>query len=94
MEVYYLLLNSTEIKEFKSGAIELVSESISSKLKDAIKDLLLKWSGKEWSVSIIKEPEQITLKEQILAQVHSGKNWEMIKKHFPTAKISDLLLNN
>lgn len=94
LEIYYLLLNSVEIKEFKMGAIELISESINNKLKDSLKDLLLNWTGTEWNISIIKNQEQTTLKEQMLSQVHSGDNWSMIKKHFPSAKISDLLLNN
>ena len=94
MEIYYLLLNSAEIREFKKGVMELTSESINNKLQSIIKDVLRNWIGIEWNVSVVKDHVQTTLNEQILGHVYSGKNWEMIKKHFPSAKISYLLLNN
>ncbi|WP_425364142.1 DNA polymerase III subunit gamma/tau [Candidatus Tisiphia endosymbiont of Hybos culiciformis] len=94
MEIYYRLLNQVELKAFALQAIEIAGNDLNSKIKEQIGSLLFAWSGKIWDVIITKQPQIITLKEQLMNKVKSSKDWEILTKHFPNITISDILLKN
>jgi DNA polymerase-3 subunit gamma/tau len=92
MDIYYLLLNNVELKKFGDEVIEIAVENINNNSKEQIGSLLFAWTGKKWNVIIQKQHEIVTLKEQIINRVESDEDWKILKKHFPSARISDLLL--
>ncbi|MGI4775563.1 MAG: DNA polymerase III subunit gamma/tau [Janthinobacterium lividum] len=92
MDIYYQLFNEYELKNFENENFEIASENVNIKLKDQIASLLLKWSGRKWNVIIAKSSGTVSLKNQLVSKIESGKEWTTIKKFFPSANISDILM--
>ena len=51
-------------------------------------------SNEKIEIIILKEQQQTTLKSQLIDKIESGDGFSLIKKHFPDAKIMDILLKN
>ncbi|HJD60589.1 MAG TPA: DNA polymerase III subunit gamma/tau [Rickettsia endosymbiont of Columbicola hoogstraali] len=94
IEIYYFLLNSIELKNFYDNKLEIVSSEIASKIKKQIENLLFTFSNEKIEIIILKEQQQTTLKKQLTDKIESGDGFSLIKKHFPDAKIMDILLKN
>lgn len=94
IEIYYLLLNNIEIKNFSNNKLEIISSEITKKIKQQIEDLLFAFSKEKFEVVIIKEQQQQTLKSQLINKIESSNDFNLIKKHFPDSKITDILLKN
>ncbi|MCZ6901726.1 MAG: hypothetical protein O7C62_03210 [Rickettsia endosymbiont of Ixodes persulcatus] len=48
----------------------------------------------KFEVIIIKEQNKQTLKNQLIGKIEASNDFALIKKHFPNAMISDILLKN
>ncbi len=94
MEIYYLLLNEVEIKSFANNKLRIVGPNITSKVKQQISELLFSWSNEQFEVLVTKQLEIQNLKSQLTNKIEASKDLELIKKHFPSAIISDILLKN
>lgn len=92
MEIYYLLLNSVQVKSFEDNLINIAGENIPIKLKDQISNLLFAWTGEKWNVLITKQLEICTLKHELIEKLKVSEEWKMIQEHFPEANISDILI--
>lgn len=87
-------MNSIELKNFYDNKLEIVSSEITSKIKKQIENLLFTFSNEKIEIIILKEQQQTTLKSQLTDKIESGDGFSLIKKHFPDAKIMDILLKN
>ncbi|WP_341789941.1 DNA polymerase III subunit gamma/tau [Rickettsia endosymbiont of Polydrusus tereticollis] len=94
MEIYYLLLNEVEIKSFANNKLRIVGPNITSKAKQQISELLFSWSKEKFEVLVTKQLEIQNLKSQLTNKIEASKDLELIKKHFPSSIISDILLKN
>ncbi len=93
MEIYHLLLNQVEIKEFVSQKMQIASNTnISLNIITKMEKLLQKWSGQDWKISNLKQDSISSLKEEMLAKVKETGDYLTIKNKFPNANISDILL--
>ncbi|AFB21575.1 DNA polymerase III subunit gamma/tau [Rickettsia canadensis] len=94
IDIYYFLLNHTELKNFGYNRLEFFSLEITSKIKKQIEDLLVTFSKEKFEVIIIKEQNKQTLKNQLIGKIEASNDFALIKKYFPNAMISDILLKN
>lgn len=94
IEIYYFLLNSTELKNFYDNKLEILSSETTNKIKKQIENLLFAFSNEKIEIIILKEQQQTILKNQLIDKIESGDSFSLIKKHFPDAKIMDILLKN
>jgi DNA polymerase-3 subunit gamma/tau len=94
IEIYYLLLNQVEIKNFSNYTLEIAGENINHKLKERINELLFKWAEKKWQVIVTKQSQISTLKEKLINKVKSTESWQLVNEHFSSAMISDILKIN
>ena len=93
MNLYYTLLNSVEVKEFAKEKMLLACRNtdISSK---KIESLLHDWSGKRWKVLLEKQDKIFTLRNKLLQKAEQSEDYQLIKKNFPDADISDIVLGS
>jgi DNA polymerase III subunit gamma/tau len=91
LEIYYLLLNEVEIKSFDNNKLEIITPKALTKI-DKIKELLSLWSNKDWTILTSKNVKIKTLKEQMLEKAKISEDFQVIKNHFPSADISDIIL--
>lgn len=94
MEIYYQLMNEVEIKSFSNDSIEIASNNLNIKIKEQLHNLLLRWSGKAYNVSITKQLKIVPFKEQLIDKVKTSQNWKTLIQHFPNITISDILLSS
>ncbi|WP_347939160.1 DNA polymerase III subunit gamma/tau [Rickettsia oklahomensis] len=94
IDMYYFLLNHTELKNFGDNRLEFCSFEATSNIKKQIEDLLVTFSKEKFEVIIIKEQNKQTLKNQLIGKIEANNDFALIKKHFPNAMISDILLKN
>ena len=92
IDIYYFLLNHTAIKNFTGNKLEFCSLKVTSKLKKQIEDLLSAFTKEKFEVVVTKEQNKQTLKNQLIDKISASNAFGLIKKHFPNAKISDILL--
>ena len=93
MDIYYLLLNEVEIKEFSSGKI-IAAGNININIATKIEKLLKEWSKKDWKIATEKQTKIISLKDKMLEKVKQAEDYQIIKKYFPDANISDIILKS
>lgn len=92
-EVYYFLFNKAEIKSFKSTVLEIsCNKNTDRNLIKQISNLLSLWKKEQCSINISKQEVIIPFKSIMISEVKSDSNWDLIKKNFPNATISDLIL--
>ena len=92
MELYYSLLNDLEVKIINQGNIEIFSNSKFTQEKK-LKSVLHDWSGIDWKIVEHTGGNQITsLKQILLEKAKSSEDFAVIKNHFPSADISDIIL--
>ena len=91
MEIYYLLLNEVEVKEFVSEEMTIAG-NINSNITSKIRNLLKDWSSKDWKIVIFKQDNITSLKDKMLKQVKERGDYQLIKNNFPEANISDIIL--
>lgn len=94
IDIYYFLLNNTELKNLSDHRLELVSLEVTSKIKKQIEDLLAAFTKEKLEIVIIKEQSKQTLKNQLIGKIEVSNDFGLIKKHFPNVTISDILLKN
>ena len=95
LEIYYLLLNQAEIKNFSNCTLEIAGDNINLRLKEKIVELLFQWAQQKWQVIISKQTQILTLKEKLINKVKSSESWQLVNKHFSSAMITDILkINN
>lgn len=91
MEIYYLLLNEVEVKEFSNQKMKLegnISHTTISKLENLLKE----WSKQVWQISYLKSNQITSLKDKMLEKVKISEDYQIIKNYFPEANISDIIL--
>jgi DNA polymerase-3 subunit gamma/tau len=93
MELYYVLLNEVEIKNFNEPLIEIAANTKLTQEKN-LKSLLHKWSGTEWNVIVSKQDKINSLKQEVLKKVKESKDFTVIKNSFPNADVSDIILKS
>lgn len=93
MEIYYLLLNEVEVKEFGSKKM-LIAGNVNINVATQIEKLLKNWSQKDWKVATAKQNKIISLKEKMLDKVKQAGDYQVIKDYFPDANISDIILKS
>ena len=91
IEIYYLLLNEVEVKEFVSEEMTIAG-NINSNVAGKIRNLLKDWSSKDWKIVIFKQDNITSLKDKMLEQVKERGDYQLIKNNFPEANISDIIL--
>lgn len=93
IELYYILLNEVEVKNFTSPLIEI---AVSTKITQEkhLKSLLHKWSGIEWNIIISQQENINSLKKTLLEKVKNSEDFSVIKNNFPNADISDIILKS
>ncbi len=69
-----------------------IAGSLTGKARTQIEKLLCDFSEEKFEVIIIKQSDITTLKSQLTNKIESSKDWKLIKKHFPSSKISSILL--
>lgn len=92
IEIYYYLLNDTEIKLLSENKMHFISSKSSSNIKPRIRNLLKSWSGQEHEISISQSDKIKSFKEEMIEEVRSSEDFNIIKQKFPMANISDILL--
>lgn len=90
-QTYYFLLNEIEIGSFTNNELALIGEC-SKDMQSKIEGLLTDWSSKNWQISIRKDDKIESLKQKMLKKVKLAEDYQIIKKYFPDANISDILL--
>ena len=93
MELYYLLLNEVEVKNFTEPLIEIATNTKIAQEKN-LKSMLRKWSGTEWNVVISKQDKINSLKQELLKKVKESEDFTVIKNNFPNADVSDIILKS
>ncbi len=93
MELYYVLLNEVEIKNFTESLIEIAANTKIAQEKN-LKSMLRKWSGTEWNVVISKQDKINSLKQELLKKVKESEDFTVIKNNFPNADVSDIILKS
>lgn len=94
MEIYYFLFNEVEVNKFANHELSIASSgSIKKPIMDKIKSLLESYlPGEKWLV-LHKNQEKITnLKNKMMDIAASKEDFRSIKNNFPSANISDILL--
>jgi len=93
IELYYILLNEVEVKNFTSPLIEI---AVSTKITQEkhLKSLLHKWSGIEWNIIISQQENINSLKKTLLEKVKNSEDFSVIKNNFPNADISNIILKS
>lgn len=94
IDIYYFLLNHTELKNLSNNRLEFVSLEVTSKIKRQIDDLLAAFTNEKFEIVIIKEQNKQTLKNQLIGKIEASNDFGLIKKHFPNITISDILLKS
>ncbi|ADE30445.1 DNA polymerase III gamma and tau chains [Rickettsia prowazekii str. Rp22] len=92
IDIYYFLLNHTELKKLSDNRLELYSLEVTHKLKKQIEDLLAAFTKEKPEFIVIKEQNKQTLKGQLINKIETSNDFSLIKKHFPNVKITDILL--
>lgn len=93
MDIYYELLNNIEIVEFKDCKA-VFNGNISNELLRKIGSVLNIWAGTVWQVSCSKKDRIFSLKEKMLEKAKQAENYQIIKKYFPEADISDIIFKS
>jgi DNA polymerase-3 subunit gamma/tau len=93
MELYYVLLNEVEVKNFTEPLIEIAANSKISQEKN-LKSMLHKWSGIEWNIVICKQDKINSLKQELLKKAKASEDFTVIKNNFPNADVSDIILKS
>lgn len=91
IEIYYLLLNEVEVKEFEPQKM-IISGNVNINMMAPIEKLLNNWSKQDWKVTIEKKDNFISLKEKMMNKVKETGDYQAIKNYFPDANISDIIL--
>ncbi len=93
MECYYLMLNDVEIEEFKEQTLALKGNLNAASVNLISKHLNI-WSGKEYKISQIKTDKIESLKNIMVKKAQRAEDFNVIKKYFPNANISDIIFRN
>lgn len=91
MEIYYLLLNEVEVKEFGLQKM-LISGKQNTTIIDKIEKLLKKFFNQDWKVIFSKQDSIISLKDKMLEKAKQSGDYQIIKNNFPNSDISDIIL--
>lgn len=92
IELYYSLLNVVGIPEFNDFKM-LINGNLPTSELAKLHELLKLWSGKSWHISLSTDCINITtLKEIMIEKVKMAEDYNVIKKYFPEANISDIIL--
>ena len=68
-----LLVNSVHLVRFEPGLIEINAPDTPRDFASRLMDLLQKWTGRRWVVTISSQPGQMTLAQQAAAKVAAQK---------------------
>ena len=93
IELYYILLNEVEVKNFAPPLMEIAVNTKMTQEKH-LKSLLHKWSALDWNVVISKQENINSLKNTLLEKVKNSEDFSIIKNNFPNADISDIILKS
>ena len=92
IEMYYFLLNCTELKHFTDNRLEILSLEVTRKIKKQIEDLLFIFSKEKFELIVIKQQGKQILKNQLISKIEESNDFNLIKRYFPNSTISDILL--
>ncbi len=91
-QIYYYLLNEVEIINFTAGMLELAG-NVTATMIGNIKQLLASWNQSySWKITTIDKKQIKSLKTQMIENTLASEKFKIIKNNFPTANISDILL--
>ena len=93
MELYYLLLNEVEVKNFTQPLMEIAINTKITQEKN-LKSVLNRWSGLDWNVIISSQENITSLKKTLLEKEKNSEDFAIIKNNFPNADISDIILKS
>jgi hypothetical protein len=93
MELYYVLLNVVEIRNFNQPLMEIAINSKLTQEKN-LKSVLHRWSGLDWNVIISSQENITSLKKILLEKAKDSEDFAIIKNNFPNADISDIILKS
>lgn len=93
VELYYVLLNEVEIKNFTPPVMEIAVNNKTIQEKQ-LKLLLYKWSNLNWNLNISEQKNIDSLKNILLKKVKNSEDFLIIKNNFPNADISDIILKS
>lgn len=94
LDIYYLLLNEVGIDNYGNNILEIACvNNIQKEILDKIKELLYKFSNKEWSINITKKEHITSLKDNMIDEAKRSEDYMKIKNKFPNSDISDILLS-
>ena len=93
MEIYYFLMNDAEIEQCSDGILS-IKVTGGFNISEQVKKMLNSWSGKEWQVKQSKAKKIVSIKDTMLEKARQSEDYNLIKKYFPQADISDILLKN
>jgi DNA polymerase-3 subunit gamma/tau len=92
LEIYYFLLNYTEIKRFTDEQIEILLQTAKLDLQNSISQLLFTWTGRQWRVVITKQQDITPLKEWLVNKFKTSQDWQILHTAFPSTEICDIFL--
>ncbi len=92
IEIYYYLLNDTEITKFSQSQINLRLRALNKNIKPSLQRLLKSWSGNDYQISTEQNNNIKSLKEEMIEQIKASEDFNIIKQKFPLSNISDILL--
>ena len=92
IEIYYYLLNDTEITKFSKSEMHFTSSKPSGNIKSRLETLLKSWSEKDYQISIDQNKDLKSLKEEMIEQIKASEDFNVIRQKFPMANIADILL--
>ncbi|MDC0864619.1 DNA polymerase III subunit gamma/tau [Rickettsiaceae bacterium] len=93
MNIYYTLLNDVEVKEFAKEKMSIAGSNIDVSSKK-VESLLSDWSGKDWNVTATKQDKVASLRQKLHKKAEQAEDYQLIKKNFPDADISDIVLGS
>lgn len=91
MSVYYQLFNQVEIIDFSKNILHLAGE-IEVNFKKLLTNLLYSWSGENWQLLIQDKKNIISFKEKLTRRAEKLEHYQLIRKNFADAEISDIIL--
>lgn len=93
-DLYYYLINESEITKIENNTLYLSSNSLEPETKDKLLKSLQNLNNTVWSINFNKTDQFFSLKEKMKDEFLKSKAMEIIKSQFPQSKLVDILFKN
>lgn len=94
MDIYYMLLNEVEVIKFSDNMFEISNKNGGAIDTKIVEKLLYSWSNTHWNIKVTFQDKIISIKEIMLKKASEHEDYQIIKKYFPNANISDIIMND